>query len=275
MACCRNVPVSILTAGVFVIMMPATNVLAHDFWIEPSAYEAPVEATIALTLRVGQNFGGDRLPYITDWFSDYRAVGAGQEYPIDGVIGDDPAGDFVPRAPGIYVIGYRSTQNFVEMGPIKFDDYLEGEGLDQIRSLRLERGDAGSAGREIYSRCAKSLIRIGTLESGEGFDTLLGYTLELVPEKNPYAIEPGDRLPVRLLYESEPLAGALVIAFTSDRPDEKLEARTNAEGRVEFELPHSGIWLVKAVHMIPAPSNDRRADWESFWASLTFRLPPR
>jgi hypothetical protein len=29
------------------------------------------------------------------------------------------------------------------------------------------------------------------------------------------------------------------------------------------------MWLVKSVHMIPGA----KADWESYWASLTFELP--
>ena len=33
-----------------------------------------------------------------------------------------------------------------------------------------------------------------------------------------------------------------------------------------------GVWLVKAVHMVPLPKG-QDADWESFWASLTFELP--
>jgi hypothetical protein len=32
-----------------------------------------------------------------------------------------------------------------------------------------------------------------------------------------------------------------------------------------------GVWLVKAVHMIPAKPGTN-ADWESYWASLTFDL---
>ena len=70
--------------------------------------------------------------------------------------------------------------------------------------------------------------------------------------------------------ELKPLEGVLVIAFTNDRPETKLEARTDASGRVRLELPHSGIWLIKAVHMIRAPPSTTEADWESFWASLTF-----
>jgi uncharacterized GH25 family protein len=52
-------------------------------------------------------------------------------------------------------------------------------------------------------------------------------------------------------------------------PGQKLSARTDAEGRVRFRLPQGGMWLVKSVHMIPGA----KADWESYWASLTFELP--
>ena len=31
------------------------------------------------------------------------------------------------------------------------------------------------------------------------------------------------------------------------------------------------MWLIKAVHMVPAPA-DSNADWASYWASLTFEL---
>jgi hypothetical protein len=29
------------------------------------------------------------------------------------------------------------------------------------------------------------------------------------------------------------------------------------------------MWLIKAVHMIPAPAGTN-AEWQSYWASLTF-----
>jgi hypothetical protein len=31
------------------------------------------------------------------------------------------------------------------------------------------------------------------------------------------------------------------------------------------------LWLIKAVHMVPAP-DQTKADWASIWASLTFEL---
>jgi uncharacterized GH25 family protein len=93
-----------------------------------------------------------------------------------------------------------------------------------------------------------------------------------VPEASPAGLRPGADLPVRLLFQGKPLAGALVVAIPRDGPEAKVAARSDARGRVRLRLPRGGDWLVKAVHMVPAP-RETGADWESFWASLTFRLP--
>ena len=43
------------------------------------------------------------------------------------------------------------------------------------------------------------------------------------------------------------------------------------DGRVRFKLPRTGMWMIKAVHMIEAPAG-ADADWVSYWASLTFEI---
>jgi uncharacterized GH25 family protein len=73
-----------------------------------------------------------------------------------------------------------------------------------------------------------------------------------------------------LKYENRPLAGALVVAINRQNPAQKLTARTGKDGRVQFALQSGGLWLIKAVHMVPAESEN--ADWASYWASLTFEL---
>jgi hypothetical protein len=40
---------------------------------------------------------------------------------------------------------------------------------------------------------------------------------------------------------------------------------------VRLPLRRRGMWLIKAVHMVPAAAGSR-ADWASYWASLTFEL---
>ena len=113
--------------------------------------------------------------------------------------------------------------------------------------------------REQFSRCAKSL------RGGTG-DRPLGFPLELLAERNPHELG-GALLPIRLTYENRPLPGALVVAINRLRPTEKVTARTDKDGRVRLRIMGDGMWMVKAVHMVPA-----EAEWASYWASLTFGL---
>lgn len=250
-----------------------TTVPAHDFWIEPTHFIADPGDEIPIVLRVGQDLNGDTVPYINDWFSDYRVITPTGSEPIDAMLGDDPAGLFIAGEPGMYLIGYRSTRDFVELPPEKFRSYLRNEGLERIIDRRSERNETNLPARELYSRCAKSLLRIGAGGPDGAYRLNLGYTLELMPERNPYTLSPGDSLPIVLLYDGKPLADALIVAFTSDRPEDKSRIRTGADGRAELTLDRPGLWLIKSVHMIPTDPDHGRAEWESFWASLTFRLP--
>jgi len=254
----------LLIAALVVIAWPAA---AHDFWIEPQAFRPKPGTAVPLRLFVGQDFKGDSVPYFPQKFERYIVAGPAGTQPIPGVLGDEPAGAVTPAAPGLYVIGLRTRPDSVSFDtPEEFEQYLLKEGLE--RNLVLHRRhNTGKKIEETYFRCAKSLIVTGTA-SGDA-DRLLGFPLELVAETSPYR-HPALRL--RLLYKGKPLAGALVVAFNRAEPLAKLKARTDDDGRVEFILPRSGVWLVTSVHMIPA-SFFSGYDWESLWASLTFERP--
>ena len=245
---------------------------AHDFWIEPADFRPLTNVPLSITLRVGEDFSGTSQPLIPDWFTDYSIYRNGERSLVDGIIGDDPAGSFVIQPGGTQIIGYRSSRAFVELEPAKFDEYLRAEGMEWVIRARQERGESESNAREYYSRCAKALILPDGETAGTGHDIALGYTLELIPEKNPYSLATGDRLPLRLLYEGEPIKDILVVAFSADEPEQKSSQRTDAEGRVQVLLDRPGSWLVKAVHIIEVPAENPMAEWESFWASLTFAI---
>jgi len=168
----------------------------------------------------------------------------------------------------LLVIGYRSNPSKVELAAEKFNLYLKEEGLDAVASVRSSRHETDAKAHEIFSRCAKSLVLSGPANESQG-DRRLGFTLELVAERNPYNLRPGQDLPVRLTYENRPLAGALVVAMNRLNPAEKVAARTDRDGRVRLRLKPGGMWLIKAVHMIQAPAGSD-AEWASYWASLTF-----
>ena len=244
---------------------------AHDMWIEPTTFSPEPARSSACGCASGRICSAIRCRCDPALVNQFVVEDAAGRKPVVGRDGADPAGFLRVAQPGLLVIGYRSNPSAVEMPAEKFNQYLKEEGLDAVAALRARRNETGAAAHELFSRCAKSLVLSGSPSEHAG-RSAARFTLELVAERNPYAIRAGQDLPVRLTYENRPLAGALVVAMNRLNPAEKLSARTDNDGRVRFRLRPGGMWLVKAVHMVPAPAG-ANAEWASFWASLTFEMP--
>jgi len=255
------------------ITLTGAPLLAHDLWIDPTTFFPEPGTIVGVRLRVGQDLLGDPVPRDPSLINQFVFEDDAGRKPVIGQDGVDPAGLLRVAMPGLVVIGYRSHPSSVELPPEKFNQYLKEEGLEAVADLRARRNESGAKAREIFSRCAKSLVLSGPATDRQG-DRRLGFTLELVAERNPYTIATGQDLPFRLTYENRALPGALVVAINRVNPSEKLTARTDSDGRVRFRLKQGGMWLVKAVHMIPAPAG-ANAEWASYWASLTFELKDR
>ena len=252
-----------------VLWLLTPTAFAHEFWIEPSSFRPAVGAPFDVDLRVGQEFRGDSMIYLPESFERFVTINARGQKNVEGVPGDDPVARLTIAEPGLLFIAYQSTRYSLNMDAATFKHYLEKEGLDHIAALRTQGGTNDKPVREVYRRCAKSLLAIGNSPEGLDFKKPLGLKLEIVPLTSIYRGQDKQALEVQLLYENRPLAGAQIVAFSKTKPKTLLIQRTDRTGRARFVLPHADIWLLNAVHMIPAPA-DAKADWESFWASLTF-----
>lgn len=250
-------------AGTAALLCAAVPAAAHDFWIAPSTFKPAPGAAVSVRLRVGMQFKGDPVPRLKPLLVRFAMLDGTGEHAIPGPEGMDPAG-YVRPGPGLSTLIYLSAPSEVELDGAKFEAYLKEEGLDDISALRARRGEASKPARDAYVRCAKAL-----LGSGAGFDHPAGLPLELVPERDPSTLQSSGSFPLRLLRDGRPLAGALVAAINQDDPTRRITARTDRHGRANLTLPSKGVWLVKAVHMEPAPA-ELHADWKSLWASLTF-----
>ena len=252
------------------IVLSVGTARAHDLWIEPAAFLTTPGNVVPLRLRVGQDLLGDPVPRDPAAIDQFVMLGEDGRHPIAGMDGADPAGIVRANAEGLLVIGYRSRPAPIVIPAEKFNQYLKEEGLDGVSAERVRRGQTGADGRELFSRSAKSLVLSGPARSTHA-DRPVGFRLELIADGNPYLLRSNDELSFRLLYEGRPLAGALIAAVNRRHPEAKRTARSDASGRVTFPLSHEGTWLIKTVHMVPAPAGSG-ADWESIWASLTFEV---
>jgi hypothetical protein len=245
--------------------------MAHDFWIEPMNFRPKPGEKVPLQLRVGQHFKGEAVLFLPEVFERYVYVRGGAEQPVAGERGDEPAGSFT-AGNGMHVIGLHTKTFEVAFDTLaEFEKYLVSEGLERNLALASQRWKLGRRVLEFYSRCAKSFVRAGNT-SVPWADHVFGFPLELIAESDPFARGAERTLRVQLLYRGKPLEAALIVAFNKASPSDKISTRTDKDGRATLALARPGTWLVTSVHMIPAPLLSR-ADWESFWASLTFELP--
>jgi uncharacterized GH25 family protein len=258
--------------GLFALAIALAGVplLAHELWIEPTTFSPKLGESVGVRLRVGDHLKGEPLPLIPRLVNQFVVQEGVARKPISSRRGADPAGLVQVAAVGLHIVGYQSNPSSVELAADKFNTYLKEEGLDAITALRARRYETNANARELFSRCAKSLLLVGSPSHTQA-DRPLGCPVELVAQRNPYTSISGQDMPVRLTYLDHPLQGALVVAMNSLNPTDKQVARTDTDGQVRFQLRPGGMWLIKAVHMVALPAGSE-AQWESFWASLTFEM---
>ncbi len=252
---------------------------AHDFWLRPATFQAASGQPVAVSFLIGH--GREVEPWSLRWdrLHSFHSIGP------DGASSDQqatvrpanraiPAGAMVRlEGEGTHMLVTTSYHSMSTLPAAKFNDYLKLEGLTAISDARVAAGTTLQPGRELYSRRAKSLVQVGGLPSPQ-VTRPLGLTLEIVPQRNPYAPDGGTTLPVTVLFRGKPLAGALIDLTALDEGTEPRQAqRTSAAGTASFDIPRKGAWKISVIWGEPTLGR-KDADFDTIFASLTFGYAP-
>jgi uncharacterized GH25 family protein len=265
--------------GSVLLALAAMPAAAHDFWLQPSQYRVAPQTTVPLTLQVGHGPYRQRSPIAARRITRFQAIDPGGAA-IDlharlHVGAADADADLQLATPGTHLLVLETDNRAMTSLPaIRFNDYLRAEGLtpalaERERTRRMDRD-----GAERYGRHAKALVQVGS----PGTDTTiatrpLGLALEIVPERNPYALPHSDELPIHVLYLGQPLPGALVKLTRLEHDESPVEThRTDAAGRAVFSVPAHGSWLLNVIWTRPLPPADDM-DFETSFSSLAFGYP--
>lgn len=260
------------------LALVAAPVMAHDFWLQPTRFQVARNAPLGVTFLVGHAAlrerwkNNDRVVVMMDFF-------AGGATDVRSGLRTGQQVDFVTRfaSSGLHVLGMQSNYAFSDLPAIRFNDYAKEEGLALITATRQRSGKSGAPGRERYSRRAKSLIQVGEQTSAnQHFATRpIGLKLEIVPDRNPYALDASRMLPVHVLYNGRRLANATVKLTNLAKDDKPVAvAMTDRAGRARFRVPAHGNWLLNVVWGEPV-AGSTRVDFDTTFSSLTFGYPAR
>ena len=157
----------------------------------------------------------------------------------------------------------------MRLEPAQFHQYLKEDGLTNAIQYREEHQETDSSGKELYQRCAKTIFQVGR-ETDDSFSPICGFPLELIPLQNPYALKDGEEIKVKILAAGKPGAGLLIKIWHRARgKTTKKELLSDSNGIITFPVNRTGKWMVSNVKM-ERTENQPDADWQSFWASLTW-----
>jgi uncharacterized GH25 family protein len=265
----------------FLLVLFAISATAHDFWIQPNDYWVNPLTAVAFTLQVGHGPFRQRSPIPLGRIARFGTIS------IDGsridlrdrlqLGGQSEDGHIAFSKPGTYVLVMETDARAQSHLPaIRFNDYLKVEGLTPALEQRERTHRLSADGSENYSRRAKSLVQVGPPEAASQAQVTqpLGLPLEIVPEQNPYAVPKPSALPVRVIFEGQPLAGALVKLTNLEHDEAPFEMHlTDREGRARFSMPTRGAWLLNVIWTKVLPDT-RETDFETVFSSLSFGFPP-
>jgi uncharacterized GH25 family protein len=269
---------ALLAAGALALACGPHVAAAHEFWIQPERFWLPVDAATPMTLQVGTGTERQRSQLPARRVLRFDATASGGEAldlrPALTLGGPTADGALSFARPGVYVVTLRSDANAQShQSAARFNAYAQEEGLTPALETRAERGLQAIDASERYSRQTKALVQVG--DGGGAQDAVtrpVGLTLEIVPEVSPYALPRPAALPVRVLYEGRPLAGALVKLTDLAHDAAPLEQhRTDGEGRAGFVMPTGGAWMMDVVWT--KPLTDEGVDFETVFSSLSFGFP--
>lgn len=258
-------------AALGLTVLQAVPAQAHETWIAPLDWQIAPGEDIVADLRNGDHLVGITLPWLPPAIARTEVRDATGAREMTGRAGDQPAFRIPDTAEGLVVLGYESQPQALTYANVsKFETFVEEKDLHDV----VEGAPTVAQPRELFSRHSKALVAVG---NGAGEDSVLGFEIELVAERNPYT-EDGPMV-VRALYQDAPLAAKRVTVFARDAEGgvQTETYTTDAEGRVRFALTPDTDYLVDTVVLRrPAPEviAEHRVLWESLWAALSFGTPP-
>lgn len=179
--------------------------------------------------------------------------------------------EFQTGAPGTYVIGISTKTRENTRTGAEFNKFLEEDGMPDVLAARKKNNELDKGATQRYSKYVRAIFQVGDTLS-EDYKKSLKHPIELIPQKNPYSLKPGDSVPVLCLLDGKPLQNQFVTAGseTSDGKLHSVNLRSDSKGIARVKLANRGKWFVKTIHMEKV--SQQGLDYESKWATLTFEI---
>lgn len=266
------------------LLCGSASVRAHESWLVVDMDRAEKDTPFRFAFRTGEVFPTSESAAKPERVAEWNVVRRAKVEKLSGITVEDK--DLVARKsfthPGFYLIGIALTPSFIELSPKDFEQYLFEEKADAALASFKRRAAPDAPAREIYTKFAKTWVTVGTPGKDATVQQAVGHLLEIIPTSDPRTWVSGMEVEVKVTLEGQPIGGVYVSSGHEGLPAHTFAERlvTDANGLARFTIGNAGHWYFR-THLIRPLAVPRaatsapdapKADWESFWASVTFRV---
>lgn len=257
------------------LMYSTPSAHAHEFWLMPEQFTVEAGQLMRVDLRNGEMMKGASLPYLPGDVTRFDVVTAGSAIPVVSRIGDQPALAMPAPAEGLAVVVLETKDRTVTYDDFaKFTRFVTHKAAPDVQVQHSARGLPQTGFTERYRRYTKSLIAVG---SGAGADRAMGLRIEIVALANPYTDDVSAGLPLKVLLDGQPHAGAQIELFAQTTGGVVTVSMhvTDANGVAVVPAQRGKFYLADTVDIFALPNNSVIAGsvWHSDWASMTYLVP--
>ena len=258
--------------SVFFLLVFSALLSGHEFWLEPIRYILKPGEAVRIKFQAGENFTGQNWQGNKSTIEQLKLFYKDVDDDLRNILSDSTNGDSLKLQffdEGTVVVAYQSTNKYIEISPDTFQTYLKEDGLQNALDYRTANGLTDSIGREYYKRSVKTIIQVGS-DKDSAYKRKTGLPLEIIPLAHPYTLKKGQLFPVKILFMDSVLVNNMVkVWHRHNGKTEMKDLYTDANGRLQVPVSLSGQWMLSVVKIEPL-SDTSRADWQSYWGSLTW-----
>jgi uncharacterized GH25 family protein len=242
---------------------------AHDTWLQPHRM-AVLPGTIAqLDLTSSDKFALFDNAIKPDRIEAARARLNGKTFDIRPGAPEKKSLELRVALPdpGVATLWLSLAPQSIEMNRKQVQHYLDEIDAPPLLTQAWFAVKGAKPWREIYSKHAKTFVRVGRPKGDLSWSEPVGMALEIVPEKDPTTLRAGDEFPVRVFKNGTPLIDFSLGIMREGRTNRAFK-KTDAAGRAVFKVARAGKWLLRGTEL--RSSNKPGTDWESDFTTLLF-----
>jgi hypothetical protein len=246
-------------------------ILGHNLWLVGKNEQT----RIRIEANTGDHFPESDSAVKPERVADFRVILSNEFTPITDyrVEGNSLVADVPTGRDKYFCVALALYAHPITLEAVKFAGYIKEENAQEFVKPNFVAEQTAVPQRESYTKFAKVFVASGETQMGNVSTLIAGHKLEIVPQISPSNIDANRTLPVQVLFDGKPIEGLRVSSGCEELNGGRYlsHALTDENGMANVVIPESGHWFAR-THFIRPHLNKENFDWESFWASVTFRI---